>query len=95
MTSIRTDYERIEALYFIFGYQKVFEESNLSLTMSYSRDFTISELGGYSGGTNEISIILESIEGGLFAGLLRSKRHSKNKYRSIPCYSKFNTRRGL
>jgi hypothetical protein len=52
-------------------------------------------LGGYSGGTNEISIILESIEGGLFAGLLRSKRHSKNKYRSIPCYSKFNTRRGL
>ena len=95
MTSIKSDFDRIEALYFIFGYQKVFDQSNLSLTMSYSRDFTVSELGAYSGGTNEISIILESIEGGLFEGLIKSKRHSKNKYRSIPCYSKFNTRRGL
>ena len=95
MTVVKGDFDRIEALYFIFGYQKVIEKSNLSLTMSYSRDFTVSELGTYSGGTNEISIILESIEGGLFQGLMKSRRHSKNKYRSIPCYSKFNTTRGL
>ena len=55
---VKGDFDRIEALYFIFGYQKVIEKSNLSLTMSYSRDFTVSELGTYSGGTNEISIIL-------------------------------------
>lgn len=95
MTTLQNDLDRIEALYFIFGYQKVIEQSNLSLTLSYSKDFTISELGSYSGGTNEISIILESIEGGLFQGLIKSRRHSRNKYRSIPCYSKFNTTRGL
>ena len=38
---------------------KSFKQSNLSLTMSYSREITISELGAYSGGTNEISLILE------------------------------------
>jgi len=38
---------------------------------------------------------VESIEGGLFQGLIKSRRHSRNKYRSIPCYSKFNTSRGL
>ena len=95
MTSLDDDFDRFEALYFIFGYQKVFEQSNLSITMSYSRDFTISELGAYSGGTNEISLILESIEGGLFAGLMSAKRHKRSKYRSIPCYSKFNTKSGL
>jgi LytS/YehU family sensor histidine kinase len=63
--------------------------------LSYSRDFTISELGAYSGGTNEISLIIESIEGGLFAGLMSAKRHKRSKYRSIPCYSKFNTKSGL
>ena len=95
MTSLVDDLDRFESFYFIFGYQKVLKQSNLSMTFSYSRDFTISELGSYTNGTNEISIIIESIEGGLFAGLLHSKRHSKNKYRSIPCYSKFNTRAGL
>tara|TARA_B100000963_G_scaffold200516_1_gene174641 strand:+ start:576 stop:1697 length:1122 start_codon:yes stop_codon:yes gene_type:complete len=95
MTSLVDDLDRFESLYFIFGYQKVFKQSNLSLTFSYSRDFTISELGSYTNGVNEFSIIIESIEGGLFAGLIQSKRHSKNKYRSIPCYSKFNTRAGL
>ena len=63
--------------------------------MSYSRDITVSELSAYSGGTNEFSIIIESIEGGLFQGLFRNKRHHKNKYRSMPCYSKFNSRRGF
>ena len=95
MTSLADDLDRYESLYFIFGYQKVLKQSNLSLTFSYSRDFTISELGSYTNGTNEISIIIKSIEGGLFAGLLQSKRHTKNKNRSIPCYSKFNTRAGL
>ena len=95
MSTVSTDLDKFEALYFIFGYQKVLEKSNLSLTMSYSRDFTVSELGAYSGGTNEFSIIIESIEGGLFQGLFRNKRHHKNKYRSMPCYSKFNSRRGF
>ena len=95
MSTLSTDLDKFEALYFIFGYQKVLEKSNLSLTMSYSRDFTVSELGAYSGGTNEFSIIIESIEGGLFQGLFRNKRHHKNKYRSMPCYSKFNSRRGF
>ena len=89
------DFDKFESLYFIFGYQKVFNESNLSFTLSYSRDFTISELGAYSGGTNEVSLIIDSIEGGLFAGLMSAKRHKRSKYRSIPCYSKFNTKSGL
>ncbi len=95
MTSLEDDFDKFESLYFIFGYQKVFNESNLSFTLSYSRDFTISELGAYSGGTNEVSLIIESIEGGLFAGLMSAKRHKRSKYRSIPCYSKFNTKSGL
>jgi len=95
MSTVSSDFDKFEALYFIFGYQKVLEKSNLSLTMSYSRDFTVSELSAYSGGTNEFSIIVESIEGGLFQGLFRNKRHHKNKYRSMPCYSKFNSRRGF
>ncbi len=95
MSSLAEDLDKYESLYFIFGYQKVMKQSNLSLTFSYSRDFTISELGSYTNGVNEISIIIESIEGGLFAGLIHSKKHAKNKYRSIPCYSKFNTRAGL
>tara|TARA_B100001758_G_scaffold234276_1_gene233312 strand:- start:593 stop:1711 length:1119 start_codon:yes stop_codon:yes gene_type:complete len=95
MTSLAVDLDKFESFYFIIGYQKVVKESNLSFTFSYSRDFTISELGSYTNGTNELSIIIESIEGGLFANMLHAKRHSKNKYRSIPCYSKFNTRAGL
>ena len=95
MTSLDDDLDRYESVYFIFGYQHVFERNNLGLTISYSRDFTISELSSSTNGTNEVSIIIESIEGGIFAGLLRNRRHHKRKYRSIPCYSKFNTRGGL
>ena len=95
MTTLDTDLDKYESVYFIFGYQHVFERNNLGLTFSYSRDFTVSELSASTSGTNEISIIIESIEGGIFSGLLRAKRHQKKKYRSIPCYSKFNTRGGL
>tara|TARA_B100001287_G_scaffold39143_1_gene28343 strand:+ start:3932 stop:5053 length:1122 start_codon:yes stop_codon:yes gene_type:complete len=95
MSTLLNDLDRYESIYFVFSYQKVYEQSNLSLTFSYSRDFTISELGSYTNGINEFSIIVESIEGGLFAGLIQSKRYKKKKNRSIPCYSKFNTRAGL
>lgn len=95
MTSLDDDLDRYESVYFLFGYQHVFERNNLGLTFTYSRDFTVSELSSSTSGTNEISIIIESIEGGIFAGMLRNKRHQKKKYRSIPCYSKFNTRGGL
>ena len=95
MSSLTTDLNRYESVYFVLSYQKVYEQSNLSLTFSYSRDFTISELGSYTNGINEFSILIESVEGGLFSRSIQSKRYNKQKNRSIPCYSKFNTRAGL
>ena len=91
VSSINEDPNRQESLGFLIGYRRNFS-SNMSITFSYSKDFSISKLGGSTRGTDEILLIIESIRGGLFSGLINEKKRKKFKERQMPCYDKFNPR---
>lgn len=91
MSTIRENSKPRESLGFIIGYRKNYS-SNMSITFSYSADFTISQLGGSTAGTHEFVLVIESITGGLFSGLINENRRKKFKERPMPCYDKFNPR---
>ncbi len=89
MSTLRENYRPIESLGFIIGFRKNIS-SNMSISFSYSADFTISQLTGSTSGIHEFVLVIESKTGGLFSGAINEKRKNKFKKRSIPCFDKFN-----
>lgn len=90
LTRIQNDNNPQESFYLKVGFNKAFS-NNLSLTVAYSRDFTSSELSTSTNGINEISIIIRSIEYGLFTNEEKERKRRLNSQIKTSCqfYSAF------
>ena len=85
------DRSKKESLYWSLSCQRVIPQANMLMIFSYSRDETISKLNTSTNGINEISIIIQSTNGGILSRKFKEKRKKNFHTRTLGCYDVFTT----